>query len=122
MPIRRRCKSTRRLVILNSLFAFRFYPATQYFRHAPGLGDAAAGVVRFTGIKYLTDRADAVVAEMMCKHLQEVAGSALVAGMNSQPRINERADQPGPNRSLMVSTVARPQIAAVNRLVLGIIR
>src|SRR4051812_19878844 len=99
-----------------------FDPATQHFSDAPSLGDATAGHVRFPGVEYFGDRPDAVIAEMDRERFQKFSRSLIVPRMNFQPGINERADEPGPDRALMISAVARAQVAAINRLVFRIVR
>ena len=42
----------------------RFCPGAQDFRDTPGLGDAAAGVVRFARIEYFADGPDTSFAQM----------------------------------------------------------
>src|SRR5262245_857744 len=42
-----------------------------------------------------------------------------VAGVYPQPGVHERADQPGPEGSLMIGGVARSEIAVVIRFVVG---
>ena len=56
-------------------------PASQHFGNAPGLGDAAACKVRFAGVEDLTDCADAIVAEVLRKSLEESSGAGLVVRM-----------------------------------------
>ena len=41
------------------------------------------------------------------------------SGMHLQPGVDERADQPGPDRPLVIGGVARAQVAVVLRLVVG---
>ena len=47
------------------------------------------------------------------------ARPAARSGCVLHPRVDERADQPGPDRALVVGAVARAQIAVVRRLVVG---
>ena len=42
--------------------------------------------------------------------------------MHLEPGVDERADQPGPHRALVIGRVARAQVAVVVRLVVGIAR
>src|SRR4029453_2194248 len=56
-------------------------PTSQYFRNAPGLGDAAAGEMRFACVEHFTDGADAVVAEMLREGLQKFSGVGLAVGV-----------------------------------------
>ncbi len=89
----------------------RFDPATQDFRHAPGLRDTAAGVVRLARVKHFADRAEAIVIEVNRKHFEKFARTFFVIRVHLQPGVDEWPDQPGPNRALMVSAIARTQIA-----------
>src|ERR1700704_6791077 len=100
----------------------RLYPRTQHLGHAPCLRDATAGLVRLTRIEDLTDGAEAVVSEMNGKYFEKFSCALFVVRMNFQPGIDKRADEPGPNRALMISTVARAQVAGVNRFVFRIVR
>src|SRR3954470_4955490 len=94
----------------------------EHFGDAPGLGDAAARRERRLGIEDLADRADRGLAEMRLEPGQEAARALLVVGMGAQPWVDERADQPGPYRPLMIGRVARPQVAEIARLVIRLAR
>ena len=48
-------------------------PGAEKFGHAPGLGDAAPGGVRWVSVEDLTDAPDAVIREMIEEGLQEGA-------------------------------------------------
>ncbi len=82
----------------------------------------AARHVRFARVEHFTDRADSGIVQMFRKTLEEFARGRSIVRMHFQPGIDERADQPRPNRSLMVSAVARTEVAAVNRFVFRIVR
>ena len=56
------------------------------------------------------------------KRSRNFARSAFVVRMNFQPGIDKRPDQPGPDRALMISAIARAQVAGVNRFVFRIVR
>ena len=56
-------------------------PASQYFSHAPGLGDAATGKMRLTRVEYFADRTYSVVAEMLWKDVEKFSRGGLVVGM-----------------------------------------
>ena len=45
-----------------------------------------------------------------------------VVRMDAEPGVDERPDQPGPDRSLVIGGVAGPQVAEVLRLVIGMAR
>ena len=57
-------------------------------------------------------------SEMRGKSFEEFLRARRIFGMHLQPRIDERADQPGPHRALMISGVARTQVAIVLRLII----
>ena len=42
--------------------------------------------------------------------------------MHFQPRVDERPDQPCPDRALMISAIARTKVSAVDRLIIGMFR
>src|ERR1051325_1643444 len=88
---------------------------------APGWGDAAAGHVRFASVEHFADRAEAVVAQMSLENFEKFSRGRFVVWMNFQPGVDEWADEPGPNRALVISAVARAQVARVNRFVVGVI-
>src|SRR4051812_45556142 len=105
-----------------SIHLTRLHPAAQHFRHAPGLRDATPGMVRLAGVKYFADRADAIFVHAFGKSLQELAGLPVLAGMDLEPGIDERPDQPRPDRSLVVGAIARPQVAGIKRFVIRMFR
>src|SRR6516165_4408773 len=92
-------------------------PAAKHFCNAPGLCGAAAGRVGGLGVEDLADRADARFAEMGREARQEILGGVRLFGMDLQPGVDERADQPGPDRALMVGRIARAQVAIILGLV-----
>lgn len=95
--------------------------ASQHFRDAPRLRGAAAPVVGRFGVEDFADRSDAGVAEVGFEAVEKMESAVVVAGMHFQPGIDERSDEPGPHRSLVVRRIARPQIAVVRRLVVGMV-
>src|SRR5438067_6230399 len=99
----------------------RLHPAPQHFSDAPRLRDATAGQVWFVRIINFADCAQPVVAQMDRERFQKFTGAPLVIRVNFQPGVDEGSDQPGPNCSLMISTITRAQIAGVNRFVFWII-
>src|ERR1051325_3109696 len=101
--------------------SLRLHPGAQDFSDAPGLGDAAAGHVRFASVEHVADRAEAVVAQMSLENFEKFSRGRFVVWMNFQPGVDEWADEPGPNRALVISAVARAQVARVNRFVVGVI-
>ena len=50
----------------------RFYPATQHFRDAPRLGDAAAAIVRFARVENFADRSDSLFVQMVGENAREI--------------------------------------------------
>src|SRR6266851_10126801 len=67
-----------------------FYPATEHFRHAPGLRDATAGHVRLARVEDLADRAEAVITEMDRERVEKFPCALFILRMNLQPRVDER--------------------------------
>ena len=90
----------------------RLHPSAQHLGDAPGLGDAAARRERRLGVEDLADRADARLARGACaKPSRNCRAPARSSGWTLQPGVDERADQPGPDRPLVVGGVARAQVA-----------
>src|SRR5205085_892212 len=83
----------------------RFQPAPQNFGDAPSLGDAAAGRVRFARVEDFTDRPDPVFVHAFGKPLEKFSGPGFLGRMHFQPGVDERPDQPGPDRSLMIAPI-----------------
>src|SRR5207237_9499621 len=92
----------------------RFHPSTYttLFR--------SARRERWLGVEDFTDRAETGLVEMTLKGGEKTAGARVIVGVNLQPGVDERADQPGPHRALVIGRVARAQVAEVFRLVIGI--
>src|SRR5437016_2875155 len=84
-------------------------PAAQHLGHAPGLRDTAARGVGLLRVKNLADRADASLAEMADKTLQEVPCFTPPVGMDLEPGVDKGADQPGPDRALVIGRVSRAE-------------
>src|ERR1700731_4034446 len=55
------------------------------------------------------------------KCLEKFVRAFSILRMKFEPGIDERSNQPGPNRALMISAVTRTQVAGVNRFVFGIV-
>src|SRR5215204_1461568 len=91
-------------------------PATQNLRHAPGLRDTAARVEGRDGVEDFADRADARFVQMREEAFEEAARARAVFRVDFEPRVHERADEPAPDRPLMIGRVARLQVAVVGRL------
>src|SRR5579872_963233 len=72
-------------------------PGAEDLGHAPGLSDAAPWSVRFLGAEDLAHRADASLVQMRHEALQEAARSGTVVGMDAEPGVDQRSDQPGPD-------------------------
>ena len=100
----------------------RFEPGPQDFGEAPGLGDATAGVVRFPRIEYFTDGSDSSIVQMIWEALEKFSRRRMIMRMDLEPGVNERTNQPRPDRALMISAVAGAEVAAINRFVGWIIR
>src|SRR5271166_4405648 len=85
---------------------------TQRFCHAPGLRDAAFGGERRVAVKNLADRAETGCAEMVAKWREDPHRRVRIL-KDPQVRGEERADQPPPDRALVISAVAMKLIAAI---------
>src|SRR5437764_223087 len=96
-----------------------FFQTAQHFRDAPGLGDAAARRERRLGVKDFADRAEARFSEMRLEAVEEMPRHHAIIGVDLEPRIDERADQPSPYRALVIGGIAGTHIAEIARLVLG---
>src|SRR3954451_25489256 len=97
----------------------RLQPATEHLGHAPGLGGAASGEVGGLGVEDLADRADAVLVEVGAEPFEVATGAPQVAGVELEPGVDERPDQPGPDGPLVIGGVAGAEVAVVFRLVVG---
>src|SRR5262245_2423876 len=93
--------------------------AAQDLGDAPCLCDAAACCIWRRCVKDLADAADSGVAQMSVERVQERSRLVVSARMHTQPRVDERTDEPGPDRSLVIRGVSRAQIAEVLRLEVG---
>src|SRR5262245_49541528 len=91
----------------------RLGPSAQDLRYAPGLSDATTGPVWFFGIEDLADRADAGFVQMRNDWFQPAAPRSGAVRMQFHPCIQERTDEPSPHRSLVISRVARAQVAGI---------
>ena len=100
----------------------RLHPAAQHLRHAPGLRDAAAGRVRSFGVEDLADRAEPESLERRDAAVEKAPRAGAIVGMQLEPRVDPRTDQPPPDRSLVIRGVARAQIAEIALLVVGLAR
>src|SRR5262252_9766319 len=96
-----------------------FHVAPQNLRDAPGLSHAAARRVMALGVEDLADRTDTGLAEALLETVKKSARAPVLAGIHSEPGVDERPDQPCPDRPLVISRVARAQIAVVRRPVIG---
>ena len=84
----------------------RFCPRSQDFRDTPGLSDAAPCHMRLARIKNFADRSNAVVAQMDRESFKKFARSRAIVRMHFEPRVNKWANEPGPNRALVICAVA----------------
>src|SRR5256714_6243189 len=99
-----------------------FQETAQDLSHAPRLRDASTRCVRWLGIENLCNRADPKLWKMRHQPLQKLSRARPVVRVQLQPRINPGPDEPGPHCALMIGGVARPEIAAVSRLEVGVTR
>ena len=66
--------------------------------------------------------ADASFSEMRFEAVEEVPRHRAIIGMNLEPSIDERADQPSPYRTLLIGGIPGTHIPEIARLVLGLAR
>src|SRR6185369_13208965 len=102
--------------------ACRLHPATQDLGHAPRLRNASTRRVRLDGVEDLTDRAEAEVVECRDTAIEKAPRARGILRMHLEPRVDPGADEPRPDRALMVRRVARAQVAEVARLEVRIVR
>src|SRR5581483_7429605 len=88
------------------------------FRHAPGLGDASPGSERFGSVEDLAHGPDAGLSEMVVEAAHHGAGFLAAVGEGLEPGVDERTEEPGPDRALVVGAVTGPQVAVVGGLVI----
>src|SRR5262249_31377799 len=82
----------------------------------------AAGCVGRVGVEDLANRADARVVQVIDKALQQRPRRRRIVRVQLQPGVDVGANEPCPDRSLMIRGVASPQVAVVLRLVVGMVR
>src|ERR1051325_6507899 len=95
-----------------------FQPAPEHLRPAPGLRDAAARRVRLPRVEHFADRANAVVVHAFWGTFEELPRRGVFSRMHFQPCVDERSDEPRPDRALVIRAVSRTEIAGVNRFVI----
>jgi hypothetical protein len=91
--------------------------AAQHFGDAPRLRDTAARRIRRLGVEDLADRSGARIAQMDGVGLHEIVRGAAGGGVDLEPRVDIRTDEPRPDGALMVGGVAGAEVAVVLRLV-----
>ena len=98
---------------------------TQNFPDRPGLRDAAARLVRHIPVKNFTDRSETGLPQMGEKQRQMRAQIRLgMPGFSVDLLISreKRPNEPGPDRSLMISQITLPGLSAINAHVPAIAR
>src|SRR5271169_2673343 len=85
------------------------YQVAQHFCHTPGLSDAAPWGERRFSVKDLANRADASFGEMRFKAIEKTPCCRAIIGIDPQPSIDERTDQPSPYRALVIGCIASAQ-------------
>jgi hypothetical protein len=83
-----------------------FFQTAEHFRDAPGLRDTTARGERRLGVKDFADRTDTGFSEMRLK-TAEMPRCCMIIGVNPEPSIDERADQPSPPCPVMAASRAR---------------
>jgi hypothetical protein len=95
-----------------------FYPASEHFRHTPGLRDTPTRRERLLSIEDLAERTESCLTQLRDKTREQVARSSPVLRVHPQPCIDKRSDEPGPYCPLMVCRITRAQVAIVLGLVI----
>src|SRR4029453_186650 len=93
----------------------RLCQTAQNFSNTPGLRDAGARRVGLFRIEDFAERADARVIKVIDKAIEKMPGAGTIVGMNFQPGVDERTDEPGPHGALMICRITRAQVAKVAR-------
>src|SRR5690606_36996842 len=96
-------------------------PRPQRRRDAPRLSGAAARRVRRVAVEYLADVANAVIVDVICQRAQIAGGCGRVAE-HAIVRDGKRAEQPRPGRSLVIGGVALKLVAAVEAVIVVLVR
>src|SRR5581483_4203696 len=97
-----------------------FDKAAEHLCYAPRLSTASSrGEGRF-GIENLTDGAYTGTFQMIAESVKKASRGCEIVGVNSKPGIDKRPDKPRPNRTSMISCVARAEIAVVPRFVIAL--
>src|SRR6266481_127541 len=109
-------KPTRHRAEFSFLLDGSFFQTAEHFRDAPCLGDAAARRERWLRIEDFADRADAGFGEMRLKAVEEMPRRFAIIGVDLEPGIDERTNQPGPHRSLVIGGIAGTHVAEIARL------
>src|SRR5262245_11046565 len=73
-------------------------PDAQDLGDAPRLSDTTALCERFVGIEDFADRSDASIIQVREEAVERAAGAIDIIRVDLQPRVDERADQPRPDR------------------------
>src|SRR5437763_583159 len=89
----------------------KLVPGAQRLGDAPRLGDTASGRERRIAVEDLGDRADTVVFQALRERLAERARGRRVA-VDPGVREREGAEEPRPDRALVIGAVARARVAA----------
>src|ERR1019366_7579749 len=97
-----------------------FQQRPQHLGHAPRLRHAAARIERRLGVEDFADRADAGGSQLGAETVEEGECACGIARVHFQPGIDEGADQPGPDRALVIGGVAGAEVAIVRFLVIRI--
>src|SRR5512141_2225443 len=83
-----------------------FDPAAEDFGYAPGLGDAASRGVGCFGVEDFADGADALFIQVGLEAEEHFSRFGFFVWVELEPGIDVRADEPGPDGSLVVGGIA----------------
>src|SRR5437868_6360096 len=109
----------------STLFAELGRHQTHDLRHAPRLRDTSTGAVRRFAVEDLRELAESPLPKELEQRRDRTArlgGRRGRAAVDPEIRAHVRTDQPRPNRSLVIRTVARPRVTGIKRNVTGIAR
>ena len=92
----------------------------EYLGDAPCLCHASARSIRLLGVEDLADRADAGLIQVRLESFEHLAGAGSIARVHFQPRVDVRADEPGPDGALMVRGITCAEVPKILGLVVGV--
>src|SRR5260370_28953724 len=99
--------------------ALHSQPRLDHASDGPGLGGRTAREVRRLGFEDFADGAEPGI-EQVIPHGAETVQRHIGIAVHAEFRQRVMAEQPGPDRPLMIGAVAVPRVASIMRLVVGV--